>query len=286
MCKDLCRLCIIEIKNLSVPGAPGVKAGEQMDYKLVMNTAVLAGEMMLRSGAETYRVEDTMYHILRTAQTETVEASVMMTGIVATISNPDMEPITVIKRVQERGTNLNRIMKVNDISRKYCAGELTLKAAYEELKNIGGKQYRVWVYNLATILVPTGFAPLFGGGILETAAAAAVGCVLALVVTLGKRLQINGFILDTLSSLGIAAAAILLKWVFPSLDEDIVIISAIMPMVPGVAITNAVRDTLQGDYISGGARILEAFLKAATVALGVGAGMALAGLIHPGGGIL
>ena len=92
--------------------------------------------------------------------------------------------------------------------------------------------------------------------------------------------------MDTLSSLGIAAAAILLKWVFPSLDEDIVIISAIMPMVPGVAITNAVRDTLQGDYISGGARILEAFLKAAAVALGVGAGMALAGLIHPGGGIL
>ena len=76
-----------------------------MDYKLVMNTAVLAGEMMLRSGAETYRVEDTINHILRTADTETVEASVMMTGIVATIGNPDMEPITVIKRVQKRGTN-------------------------------------------------------------------------------------------------------------------------------------------------------------------------------------
>ena len=86
-----------------------------MDYKLVMNTAVLAGEMMLRSGAETYRVEDTINHILRTADTETVEASVMMTGIVATIGNPDMEPITVIKRVQKRGTNLNRIMRVNEI---------------------------------------------------------------------------------------------------------------------------------------------------------------------------
>ena len=143
-----------------------------MDYKLVMNTAVLAGEMMLRSGAETYRVEDTINHILRTADTETVEASVMMTGIVATIGNPDMEPITVIKRVQKRGTNLNRIMRVNEISRKYCAGELTLEMAYDELKNIGGKQYPVWIYNLATVLVPAGFAPLFGGGILETAAAA------------------------------------------------------------------------------------------------------------------
>ncbi len=257
-----------------------------IDYKLVMNTAILAGEIMLCSGAETYRVEDTMNHILNTTHAQTVEVSVMMTGIVATLGNPDMEPITATKRVQERGTNLNSIMEVNEISRRYCAGDLPLETAYERLQNIGRKQYRVWMYNLATVLVSSGFAPLFGGGILETAAAAFVGAVLALVVTVGKRLQINGFILDTLSSFGLAVAAALLKRFCPGLDEDIVIISAIMPMVPGVAITNAVRDTLQGDYISGGARILEAFLKAAAVALGVGAAMALTGLMYPGGGNL
>lgn len=257
-----------------------------MDYKLVMNIAVLAGEMMLRSGAETYRVEDTMNHILRTAGTQYMEASVMMTGIVATLSNPDIEPITVIKRVQERGTNLNRIMEVNDISRQYCGGKLTLEEAYGRLNAISGKQYRVWFYNFATILVPAGFAPLFGGGLCETAAAAGVGAVLALIVTAGKLLQINGFILDTLSSFGIAVAAILLKQVFPAINENIVIISSIMPLVPGVAITNAVRDSLQGDYISGAARILEAFMKAAAVALGVGAGIALTGMFFPGGGLL
>lgn len=257
-----------------------------MDYKLVMNTAILAGELMLRSGAETYRVEDTMNHILRTAGTQTVEASVMMTGIVATISNPDMRPITVMKRVQERGTNLNNVMRVNEISRKYCAGDMTLDEAYGCLKEIGGKLYGVWLYNLATILIPAGFAPLFGGSVREILAAALVGAILALVVTAGKRLQIHGFILDTVSSLVIAVAAILLKQIIPAIDDDIVIISSIMPLVPGVAITNAVRDTLQGDYISGGARILEAFLKAAAVALGVGAGIALAGVFFKGGGLL
>ena len=43
------------------------------------------------------------------------------------------------------------------------------------------------------------------------------------------------------------------------INMDTVIISAIMPLVPGVAITNAIRDTLQGDYLSGGARVLEPF---------------------------
>ena len=60
---------------------------------------------------------------------------------------------------------------------------------------------------------------------------------------------------------------------------DIVIISSIMPLVPGVAITNAVRDSLQGDYISGCARILEAFLIAGAIAIGVGLGILSVGNI-------
>ena len=31
-----------------------------MDYKLLLDTVVMAGEILLESGAETWRVEDTM----------------------------------------------------------------------------------------------------------------------------------------------------------------------------------------------------------------------------------
>ena len=90
-----------------------------MDHKLVMDVAVLAGEIMLKSGAETYRVEDTMKHILNTGHTKTAEALVMLTGIVATMEDPGMEPITVMRRVEDRGTNIYRVMEVNEISRQY-----------------------------------------------------------------------------------------------------------------------------------------------------------------------
>lgn len=254
-----------------------------MEYKQIMNLAILAGEIMLCSGAETYRAEGTMNYILRTAGTETVEASVTMTGIVATIDNPDMVPLTVIKRVQERGTNLNHIMQVNEISRKYCGGEISVDEAYGEMKHVVGKQYRTWVYNVAIVLASAGFAPLFGGGAQEILGAGFVGVILSLLVMMGERLQIQGFILDILSSMGVAVSAMWLRQLIPGLDMDIVIISAIMPMVPGVAITNAVRDTLQGDYVSGAARILEAFLKAAAIAIGVGVGMALMSVLFMGG---
>ena len=54
-----------------------------------------------------------------------------------------------------------------------------------------------------------------------------------------------------------------------------IIIGGIMPMVPGVAITNAIRDTLQGDYVSGGARMMEACMEAGAIAFGACIGILL-----------
>ena len=208
-----------------------------MDYKQILNIAVLAGEIMLRSGAETYRVEDTMKHILNTAGTEVAEAFVMMTGIVATLDNQDMEMLTAMRRVHDRGTNMHRIVQVNEISRRYCRG----------------------------------------GGVKETLVSAAVGCILAFLITLGKKIQMSSFILNAICAFGVAVTAACVNRVTSGWNLDIVIISSLMPLVPGVAITNAIRDTLRGDYISGGARILEAFLTAAAIGLGAGTGMIFVG---------
>ena len=276
-----------------------------MDDKSIANMAVLAGEIMLRSGAETYRVEDTIKHILDTAGTSgagsssesrndrteqdspvRTESLVMLTGIIVTIERPGQEAVTVMRRVHDRGTNMHRIVEVNEISRKYCAGELSAEETWEKLKSIKGRQYTVWMYNIATVLVPAGFAPLFGGGLREIPAAAAVGVLLAVVMTVGKRLRISSFILNMICAGGVAAAAMGLRAWIPILNMDTVIISGIMSLVPGVAITNAIRDTLRGDYISGGARALEAFVTAAAVAIGAGDGIAAANVFWRGGGLL
>lgn len=252
-----------------------------MNHKLLLDTAVLAGEIMLCSGAETYRVEDTMYHILKTSEAESIEALALMTGIVATLNSPDMEqPMTLMKAVNDRTTNLNHIIQVNDISRRYCGGELTLQETYQKLKQIGGMQYSRALCNVALVGVAVGFAMMFGGSLLDVLVTAAVGVLLACVITFGQKLKMNVIIVDILSSMGIAILAIAMKtYAFRTVNMDTVIISAIMPLVPGVAITNAIRDTLQGDYLSGGARVLEAFLKAASIALGVGLGMAVFGAV-------
>ena len=57
------------------------------------------------------------------------------------------------------------------------------------------------------------------------------------------------------------------RWILTGASNDVVIISAIMPLLPGVIFTTAVRDTLNGDYSSGAARMLEAVVTALAVAV-------------------
>lgn len=257
-----------------------------INYKLLVDTAALAGEIMLRSGAETYRVEDTMYHILKTSDIRTIEALALLTGIVVTVNDETMEqPLTVMKTVNDRVTNMSTIIKVNDISRKYCSGKITLEEAYEKLNRVRGKEYNRVLYNLGTIGIAIGFAMMFGGQVQELIVTAIVGTLLALIITMGKIAKWSGIFVNAFGGMGIAMIAMLFKgFVFPEMDMDVVIIAAIMPIVPGVAITNAIRDTLQADYLSGCGRILEAFLTAASVAVGIGLGMVMANGIF--GGVL
>lgn len=249
-----------------------------MDAQLLMKTAALAGELMLCSGAETYRVEDTMHHILKTADNlEMAEVLVIMTGITATIKQKDENVISIVKRVNSRSTNMSRIMEVNDISRRYCGEEITLEEAYKELSGLKKNIYSRLENRLGVLGICVGFAIFFGGGIREIMVTLLVGLVLTGCMTIGEKMQFHAFLQDVFGAFGIAVSSLLFSNLI-KVNLDTVIISSIMPMVPGVAITNAVRDTLQGDYLSGGARVLEAFLKAAGIAVGIAIGLLLMGV--------
>ena len=249
-----------------------------MDAQLLMKTAALAGELMLCSGAETYRVEDTMHHILKTADNlEMAEVLVIMTGITATIKQKDENVISIVKRVNSRSTNMSRIMEVNDISRRYCGEEITLEEAYKELSGLKKNIYSRLENRLGVLGICVGFAIFFGGGIREILVTLLVGLVLTGCMTIGEKMRFHAFLQDVFGAFGIAVSSLLFSNLV-KVNLDTVIISSIMPMVPGVAITNAVRDTLKGDYLSGGARVLEAFLKAAGIAVGIAIGLLLMGV--------
>ena len=246
-----------------------------MDNQALIDMAVLAGQIMLTSGAEVYRIEDTVKRILERSGLESAEVFVLATGIFATISDSVSGTVTVVRRVSRHSTNLNRIYRVNDVSRRFCGEEMTLEEASEELREIAGSvEYEFSFKYVGYVMTSAFFAVLFGGGPLDCLAAGTVGFILALVVSAASRMRLNDFCQNASGSFALALTALFIRQVFfYKMNLDAVIISAIMPMVPGVTFTAAIRDTLNGDYSSGVARMAEAVVVALAVAVGVGAAM-------------
>ncbi|WP_310605424.1 threonine/serine exporter family protein [Anaerosporobacter sp.] len=253
------------------------KEERQAQYKILMDTALLAGEIMLKSGAETYRVEDTICRILKTSGLETAETVATVTGLFVTLSDPSIDAITRIARVSEKQSNLSQVYEVNAVSRNLCAGAISVEEAYQELLRIRDKkEYPTYMVYIGIIMTSSFFSLLFGGGLLAFMLAALNGLWIVICRHTAEKVKLNNFITDMLSSFIIAVATVLYtRCLSNSAIKETIIVASIMPLVPGVSITNAIRDTLQGDYLSGGSRAIEAFVIAACIAVGIGAGLAL-----------
>lgn len=247
-----------------------------MDYKLLFDVAVLAGELMAANGAETYRVEDTMIRILQLSKLKTTEVFVTMTGFSVTLDDPKMDSMTVVRRISKREVNLSKVHEVNKLSRELCQEEISLEEALQKLKKMKHEIPPLKGNLLSMTAITAGFTLMFGGKVLEVLLAGVAGLCSALVLKFCKGIKMNTFLCNVLCATTIAIVAYMGKMALsPTYDLDVIIIGSIMPFVPGVAITNAVFDTLHGDYLSGVARALEALVIAVAVAVGIAMGMSL-----------
>lgn len=249
-----------------------------MNYQMLMDTAIKVGAMMLSYGAEAHRVEDTVYRILKTSNLQTTEVFVITTGMLATLADPSIETITVTKRVRSKGNNLKQICYANEISRQYCDGAISLEEAYELITEGCSWEYTPFMSMVGSVMIVTMFPILVGGTLVDCLVSFLAGLVVAASLYWTGKVHLHPFLKDFAVAFLSGAVYLVLKKVMPiPVHQDAIIIACIMPLVPGVAITNAIRDTLNGDYVSGAARAVEAFIKALAIALGVGVSLMLLG---------
>ena len=246
-----------------------------MDYKLLIDTAALAGMIMLENGAEIYRVEETIDYMLKTSGLKTTQAFVVSTGFMISLDDPSIDALTVVRRVDRGATNLNMIAQVNDISRKFYKGIISLEEAFSQLKHLKKNQYPWWLKDICTVFVGLFFTGMYGGNGVDMLFTGIVGVFLAIWLHAAGSMKLNSLIKDLTASIILSVVERVLIHLNPFAHLDLIIIGSIMVLVPGAAITNAIRDTLHGDYASGNANILQAFTEAALIALGVYIGLVI-----------
>ncbi len=245
---------------------------------LRMDSAALAAQTILESSGETYRAEETALRMGKAFGLEDTQIMAFPTGfIMSALSGGERE--TRVCRISERSIRLDRIDEVNAVSRRAVAGELDAKAAHEALVELRMRPgITFWQSLLFYGLSAAFFAVMFGGKVAEFVLALVVGCLVqaAQLPLLRRQVpsQIRPFLLGFL-----AACLSLIALYFVDASQEALITGVIMPLLPGLALTNAVRDSIRGDIISGLARGADAIISAVMLSAGVAAALVLRGMI-------
>ena len=237
---------------------------------VTLDAVCLASRIILESGGETYRAEETVERMCRGLHIPQVDVFALPTGLMLTLTLEDDSSLSRIVRVRNRGIDLKRLDDCNSVSRKVAEGRMTAEEALRRLKEIQrAAPLPIWAMILVGAGASASFTVMLGGGWREFIASFLCGALVQGLLPLLSRRRVptllSGLVVGFLSTLLALTGTLCL----PSLNIEPVISGAIMPMLPGLATTNAIRDTIRGDVVSGGARMTEAILTALMIAAGI-----------------
>ena len=225
------------------------------------------GEAIHRAGGEINRVEDTISRLGTAYGAVRTDVFAIPSGMEVTMAFPGDIELTRTRRIRGGGTDLCALEALNDLSRRICAAPVPaaeLRAAIRATERVGS---RLPVY-LGSALASGSFAIFFGGRLLDGLVGAVFGLLICFLQERLPRILPNSvavyFSAALLTGLGVCALALILPPLFP----DKVMIGDIMLLIPGIALTTAIRNILVGDTISGVLRLTESLVYAAALAGG------------------
>lgn len=245
----------------------------EVDVKKVVDLALEAGRILLKNGGEIFRVEETVTRICNRFHVNRVDIFTLSHGIFVSAENGVQEAYTKVKHVPLSAPHLGIVAEVNDLSREISAGHVGVDEALERLKEIDEIPPKRSYFQVLAAGTGSGFFGfLLGSSALESMIAFCIGCMLYIWVLAGKKHNISKIIINIAGGVIITALAVLALHIpFPvPVRLEGMIIGSIMPLIPGVAFVNAIRDIADSDFLSGTVRMIDALLVFVYIAIGVG----------------
>ena len=227
------------------------------------------GEQMLISGAEVHRVEESIKRMCNSKGAKRVDVFIITSCMIVTVFDNEDKSYTQTRRIISSTTDFEKLHKLNQLSRKICEGIIT----YEEIKTefnsaLNRKTYNFFCESLCCAIIAGAFTIFFGGNTVEMVVSFIVGLLVSIGNFLCNKAVTNKIFSKFFGSLLVTMFAFsAVKFGFVD-SADNVIIGNIMTLIPGIGLTNALRDLFIGDSIAGLLRTIEAVL----LALGIAAG--------------
>lgn len=241
-----------------------------MNDEKILGLILDIGGAMIRSGAETHRVEDSLYRLCTSYGFTACNIWVVPSNIQATVTAADGRSLTLIRHIRRTGVNFEQLDKLNDLSRHACAetpGPDELGRLYAQaLKGAPGPR---WISYLAGVLAGAGFGVFFNCDALDALTAVLASLLITFLVRLLGRREENPLILNFLVSS--VAELFILTAVRLGLGHHAgyITVGVVMLLISALGVTNGLRDLVHLDTLSGLMNISASLTGAIGIALGI-----------------
>ena len=238
------------------------------------------GKEMLMCGAEVNRVEDTISRLCNAYGLNNAEIFSITSLILVSVRDEKGSFFSQSRRIAGYVLNFYRLEELNALSRTACAtlpSPEDLQVMLDEI--IQHSHFSKLMRLIGFILTSGGFCLLFKGSILDATCAAAIAALIFAIERLVVTLTINSMLFNLISSFVSGVLAFHLCKFFPILHMDKIMIGDIMLLIPGLMLTNAIKDMTNGDTMAGFLRFCEALLTAIAIALGFWFAMVVTGVL-------
>lgn len=236
-----------------------------------LKAALKAGEIMLRNGSETFRVQYIIKKMLVNENIINKDVIVIGTAMIATIELKDGHPITLSRSIERRKNNLQKLSMVTKVVDDYSKNKINLNEVMEKLEKIDTTvTYPFWLKVICTSLGTFSFTLGYGGSLTGAITMFLITIIPAYFIQLFFKKNVPYFISNILAGALISIFSLIAFNINPLLQYDKMIASAIIILTPGIMAVTAIRDVVNGDFITGASRGMEALLSATGLSIGVG----------------
>lgn len=242
-----------------------------MEYEKLLNLGTELGYQLMYSGAEIYRVEESVFRLL-CAYGLQPQVFAIPNCLIVCIQTPDGRPMTGMRRIPPHGTDIELLEACNDLCRRLCRNTLPVSQAREELDRLsaGHRAHSLKTLLFGYTITSAFFAAFFGGGLPDALCAALCGLAVgAWMLHFSKSAHVGGFFKTLIGAAIASLMALLFTELWPQGNLYAVTIGTLMVLVPGMALTNAMREVMAGDILSGLNRTADSILTAVAISLGV-----------------
>ena len=239
-------------------------------FEMVLDFCVELSRRMIMSGANVERVNLAVDRVCSTYELDNVSIFLLPTYV--SVSARDRSGYSAVRQasIPAGGINLTRLMSLNRLSyrvKEQHPSPDRLGSLLEKASDT--KDYPDPVVLLGQICAMSCLCLLFGGGFREILCVAAVTVLAHYLLILLAIPGVDKMLTNALLMWIVTSAVFLLSSAGITDKQPVVIITALMLVIPGIPLTNAVRSMLCGNELSGGMQTVRVTVETMALATGI-----------------